>query len=159
MGGVNRPFHGAFVESSDCGDIENEGRIVERDEELTYAAPYPVSVSPFIFGGSRIKSPLAPCILSKYHGGIVSVAPPSGMKIWSNPPLRAVSSAGVGSQIPPVGVGAYTTQEQAEEMREAWLAHWDVNGGGLAVGIGAFGVRVNVWQKDVAAARRFSKAR
>ena len=133
--------------------------MVEKDEDFTYAAPYPVSVSPFVFGGRRIKSPFAPFIISKYHGGIVSVAPPSGMNIWSNPPLRAVSSAGVGSQIPPVGVGAYTTQEQADEMREAWLAHCDVNGGGLAVGIGAFLIRVNVWQKDVATARRFSKAR
>ena len=106
VGVVSRRFQGTYVESLDCEDIENEGRMVERDEESTYAAPYPVSVSPFIFGGRRIKSPLAPCILSKYHGGIVPVAPPSGMKIWSNPPLRAVSSAAVGSQIPPVGVGA-----------------------------------------------------
>lgn len=106
----------------------------EGDESMTYAAPYPVSVSPPVLLGNLIKFPLAPIILSKPHGGIVSVAPPSGIKIWSNPPFLATSIAGVGSQTPEVGDG--TMHEHAELIRDGEFAHCEVKGGGEAVGIG-----------------------
>lgn len=49
--------------------------------------------------------------------------------------------------------------EHAELILEGLLAHWLVNGGGEAVGIGWFGEVVKVRQKDVAAAGRLERAR
>ena len=59
-----------------CSPMRPHG---EKGNEGAYAAPYPVSVSPFWLGGRRMKSPRAPCNLSKYHGVIISIAPPSGI--------------------------------------------------------------------------------